>query len=132
MLPSFYQQYKLENDGKEPNVWYLDRNFIQGAVIFAACINGAGAGILWTSQGKYLTDCACNENKGFYNAFFFAFWSSSNSIGNLIAAYILDNNVEKTNLFILFGILSVIGSSMFCFLKKPTSHNIEEQPLIKF
>ena len=85
LLPSIYEQYKLENDGKEPEIWILNRGFIKFIVLFTAGINGAGAGILWTSAGKYIAECACDDNKGFYNAFFFGSVQSSNIFGSLIA-----------------------------------------------
>jgi len=45
--------------------------------IFTAAINGFGAGILWVAQGKYISQCASDLNKGLFNSYFWAFFMSS-------------------------------------------------------
>lgn len=63
ILPSFYQKYNQENDGDMSAApWILNRSFIKFLLIFTAAINGAGAGILWVAQGKFVSVCACQEN----------------------------------------------------------------------
>jgi hypothetical protein len=57
--------------------WILNKNLIKILLILTAAINGAGAGILWVSQGKFISECACDENKGFYNSYFWAIFMSS-------------------------------------------------------
>ena len=69
----------------------MNRNLIKFLLIFAAVINGAGAGVLWVSQGAYVAECACDENKGFFNSFFWAFFMSSQVIGQLIAGFVFKN-----------------------------------------
>ena len=71
MLPVLHNRYKQENSTDDVP-FYLDRDFIQGAVVFGALVNGLGAGIQHSSLGNYISECACEENKGFYNAFFFS------------------------------------------------------------
>lgn len=68
----------------------INRNLIQYAVILTAGINGAGAAILWVSQGKYISECANDSNKGFFNSYFWGFYQSSNIFGNVIAAIVLN------------------------------------------
>jgi hypothetical protein len=86
LLPSSYSEADPEN-----LPWYLDKTFIQYMLIISAAINGAGGGILWTSQGKFIAKCATDENKGFFNSFFWAFYMSSLIIGNITAALVLGN-----------------------------------------
>ena len=57
--------------------WILNKNLIKFLIILTSAINGAGAGILWVSQGKFIAECACDENKGFYNSYFWAIYMSS-------------------------------------------------------
>ena len=84
ILPSFYAQFKIDDPDKL-NSWYMSRGLITFLTLFTAAINGAGAGILWTSQGKYISECACEQNQGFYMGYFWAFFMSSQIIGNVIA-----------------------------------------------
>lgn len=58
ILPSFYAQFTADNDDRI-NSWYMSRGLITFLTLFTASINGAGAGILWTAQGKYVSECAC-------------------------------------------------------------------------
>jgi MFS family permease len=53
-------------------------------------LNGFGAGILWTAQGEYVTECATEETKGFYFSYFFIIFMISQIIGNLVAAFVLE------------------------------------------
>ena len=54
--------------------WILDDSVIKVLLLLTAAINGAGAGILCSSEGKFLTICACEENKGFFNSYFWAYF----------------------------------------------------------
>ena len=58
-------------------------------MLLTAAINGAGAGILWVSQGKFISECANKKNTGFYNSYFWAFFMVSQIVGNLIAIVVL-------------------------------------------
>jgi hypothetical protein len=40
-------------------------------------MNGLGAAILWVAEGKYLSECAVESNKGFFNSFFWSFMQMS-------------------------------------------------------
>jgi len=43
---------------------------------------------------------------------------SSNIAGNLIGAFTVDSGGSKATLFMIFSILSILGSLLFCFLAK--------------
>jgi MFS family permease len=92
-----------------------------------AAINGAGAGILWVSQGIYISQCATNETKGFYNGYFWAFFMSSQIVGNVIAALLLSKGNSQALLFIVFGCCATLGSLLFCTLRKPKIHAPERE-----
>lgn len=61
-------------------------------VILSAVINGLGCGILWTSEGRYVSSCATDETKGFFFGYFYFIFMSSQVFGNLIAALVLKDN----------------------------------------
>jgi hypothetical protein len=63
-------------------------------LLITAAINGAGAGILCSSEGKFLTLCACEENKGFFNSYFWAYFQGGQIAGNLIAAAVLERGAK--------------------------------------
>ena len=44
---------------------------------------------------------------------------SSNVIVNLIGYFVLQQGGNKSLLFIIFGILAVVGSLLFCILRSP-------------
>lgn len=75
LLPSYYAD--LSDKDKENPPFILNKNFITVMLLLTAAINGAGAGILWTAQGKFISECACAENKGFFNSYFWAIFMAS-------------------------------------------------------
>ena len=58
-------------------------------ILLSAGVNGFGAAVLWVSQGKYISQCAIAQNKGIFNGIFWAFYMSSNVLGNLMGAFVL-------------------------------------------
>ena len=52
--------------------WYLNDNFIKFTNCLGASCCGFGAAILWVAQGRYLSTCASNKNKGLFNSVFWA------------------------------------------------------------
>ena len=55
----------------------ISKTLIQVIILIAAAINGFGAAILWVGQGRYISLCANDENKGMFNGIFWAFFMSS-------------------------------------------------------
>lgn len=51
---------------------FLSESFIVIANTIASITSGLGAALLWVAQGKYISDCATPNTKGF---FFGAFWA---------------------------------------------------------
>ena len=85
LLPSLYSEAESTQDLP----WVLNKTFIKCMLILTAVMNGAGAGVLWTSQGKFIAECASDENKGFFNGFFWALYTSSQIFGNITASLVL-------------------------------------------
>ena len=105
----------------------MNRGLITFLTFFTAAINGAGAGILWTAQGKYVSECACDANQGFYMGYFWAFFMSSQIIGNVVAWGVLKSGTNQSTLFVVFAIMAVVGSFTFCFLGKPKQVDDDEE-----
>lgn len=94
----------------------MNPSFIKFMLVFTAAINGAGAGILWVAQGNYIALCACDENKGFFNSYFWCIFMSANIIGSIIGAFSVNSGGSKATLFIIFSVLAIVGSMIFFFL----------------
>lgn len=90
-------------------------------ILIAAAINGFGASILWVAQGKYISICANEENKGVFNGIFWAFFMSSQVFGNLMGAFVLANLTYFTFYCVMTG-LCVGASFFFLLLSKPQVH----------
>jgi len=89
---------------------------IRAVIIITAAINGFGASILWVAQGRYISRIATDENKGTFNSVFWAFFMSSQIVGSLFAALVL----QHTNPFTFYCIMTVIclfASLFFLFLQ---------------
>jgi MFS family permease len=88
-------------------------------LILTACINGLGAGILWVAQGKYISLCATSSTRGFINAYFWTIFMSSQVIGNLMAAHLLNEGADQSTLFLLFAVIALLGSMLMLALGQP-------------
>lgn len=126
LLPAYYAQFTADNETDKLNSFLMKPNFIKAMLVITAAINGAGAGILWTAQGSYMAECACDENKGFFNSYFWSIFMSSNIVGNFIGAFSVDSGGSKATLFMIFSILSIFGSLLFCVLAKNPKKSAKE------
>ena len=61
----------------DSDIFLFKKGFIYFISLFSAAINGFGAGVLWVAEGKYLSECASDLNKGFFFSYFWAFFMSS-------------------------------------------------------
>ena len=89
---------------------------IQAVILLTAAINGFGASILWVSQGRYISRIANEENKGTYNSVFWAFFMSSQLIGSLMGAIVLDN-VQTFVFYCIMTVICLLASLFFLFLR---------------
>jgi len=75
-------------------------------------VNGLGEAIMWVAQGKYIADCATENNKGFFFGYFWAYYMSSQIFGNFIAAVIL-GKISQTAYVIIMTVLTLIAAMLF-------------------
>lgn len=96
---------------------FFSAGFIKFFILISAALCGFGASILWVAQGRYISRIANNDNKGTYNSIFWAFFMSTQIIGALLGALILEN----TNPFTFYSIMTSICflASWFFLLLKP-------------
>ncbi|CDW72384.1 major facilitator superfamily protein [Stylonychia lemnae] len=118
LFPAYYN----ENKEYREQYLYLKTGFIDSMILVSAMINGLGSGILWTSQGKYVSSCATDENKGFFFSYFFFIFMISQILGNLIAAFVIRANGQPTY-YIIMSSLSFFGSLVFLFLTQPSEES---------
>ena len=71
LLPAF------EYSDKNNNSWYFSQLFVYVIILAFSLLNGIGEGMAQTSQGKYIADCATENNKGFFFSFFWACYMGS-------------------------------------------------------
>ena len=69
----------------------VSNGFVGVLTTILSFINGFGEGIAQPASGKYISDCATERSKGFFFAYFWAFYMGSQVIGNLLSSYILGN-----------------------------------------
>jgi MFS family permease len=79
-------------------------------------------GIVQPASGNYIAECATEETKGFYFAFFWSFYMGSQVIGNLIGAFVLNSLPQTTYVLIMLSICTVAVALLF-FLKEPQVHH---------
>lgn len=62
LLPCYYQKYEEKHGSMKGAPGILNRELIQSLLLITGAILGIGAGILWVAQGKFISECACQEN----------------------------------------------------------------------
>jgi hypothetical protein len=89
-------------------------------LMVCAAATGFGGSILWVAQGKYLSNCSNETNKGMYTSIFWAFYISSLIIGNLLAAYVIVD-IPTSEFFMGLVGLVILTAIFFVILPKPDS-----------
>ena len=116
---------------EKANDWFFSEGAIVTVILVTAVVNGFGAAILWVAQGRYISRIADDSNKGTYNSIFWAFFMSSEVIGTLFAALVL----QKTDPFTFYCIMTIVclfASLFFLFLRPvdpstvPTTESVIE------
>ena len=82
---------------------------------------------MFVAQGKYISECADESNKGFFFGYFWAWFMLSQIIGNFIAAMVL-GKLTQSAYFISMTAITTLASMIFVFMKKPISHNLGAVP----
>jgi len=114
IFPAYYSQYPAQRE----KTLVLSTPFIYTMVLLSAAINGMGAGILWTSQGRYISQCATDATKGFFFSVYFIFFQSSQVTGNLMGGLLLDVGSQATYSIAMTAI-SFLAAFTFLMLKAP-------------
>lgn len=58
-------------------VWYYSEGFYFMLNMLISAVSGFFSSLLWVAEGKYISDCATEETKGFYFSYFWAFYMLS-------------------------------------------------------
>ena len=92
VLPALRKEYQdaaKEGDVDVPMSSDSAYNWICFAIIFCAFIAGVGTSLLWVAHGRYVTLCADDTNKGFFNSVFWVFMMACQVIGNILGGTII-------------------------------------------
>jgi MFS family permease len=104
------------------NSFFLSDGFVYIIVIITSTVNGFAMGIVQPASGNYVAECATEENKGFYFAFFWSFYMGSQVVGNLIAAFVL-GHFPQIAYVLLMLFIGAISTALLFFLREPVSIN---------
>ena len=111
---------------EQADLWIFNKNLIKAVILVTAACCGFGASILWVAQGKYLARIANNENKGTFNSIFWAFFMSSQIIGALFAAIVLQNT-DAFTFYCIMTFICLLASLFFLFLKPVDTEIVEDE-----
>jgi len=89
-----------------------------GFLILTAALCGFGSSLLWTAQGKYISECATSETQGLFFAIFGSFFMSSMIVGTLLGSYVI-SNLPLTYFFKLLTVICAVGTLFFLILPLP-------------
>ena len=86
-------------------------------VLVCAALNGGGAALLWTAQGKMIMSYSTDENRGLLFGIFWAMFNSASIVGGLLAFFYFSASASHGSggLFIIFLVLVLLGAA-FSFL----------------
>jgi len=101
--------------------------FIFTVTSVTSVLAGFGEALQWVAQGKYVADCACLQNKGFFFGYFWAFYMASQVFGSLLAAVVLQHS-DLITFYLLMAVVAGASVVVFYFLKDP--HPFEVKPQI--
>jgi hypothetical protein len=109
----------LSKENPESTSFFYSPGFIWVITLFTTFVNGFGQGIAQPASGTFISDCATERSKGFFFAFFWAFYMGSQVVGSLISGVIFSNIPFYWYSIIMFIILVLATIYMF-FLKMPS------------
>lgn len=116
ILPAIKSSYMASTS------FFLSDGFVYTIVIAASVANGFAMGVVQPASGCYIAECATEENKGFYFAFFWSFYMGSQVFGNLIAALVLGHFPQLAYVLLMLFI-GGISTALLFFLREPISIN---------
>ena len=104
-------------------------SFIYVFQLLSAILCGFGGSILWVAQGKYISQCANDSNKGLYNAVFWAFLMTALVVGNALGAFVIARFKASVFFILLTGVCLVAALFLLVLPKPVTSDSAKaEEP----
>ena len=88
------------------------------SVILGSVIGGVGCAISWVAQGKYVSECANEQNAGFFNSVFWTFMAATSLVGNLMGS-VLVTKVTISTLFLILTSICLVSVFVYLPLTKP-------------
>jgi MFS family permease len=119
----------LAKDNPGSGSFFYSPAFIWIITILTTFVNGFGQGIAQPASGTFISDCATERSKGFFFAFFWAFYMGSQVVGSLISGVIFSSIPFYWYPIIMFLILTASTVFMF-YLKMPIvakTNNLRER-----
>jgi len=111
LLPSYYPE------NKDSGSFLFNRTFIIIFTLVSSATAGFGGGILWVAQGKYMSECATDENKGFFLWTFLGILHGL--LNNCKPHFSIDSKREFSKHFVnCYGNSCIFRSLNFSFLNK--------------
>lgn len=95
-------------------------------IIICAFIAGVGTSLLWVAHGRYVTLCADDTNKGYFNSVFWVFMMACQVIGNILGGTII-TKVKQSTFFTGFTILACIAAVWMLGLPTPKPYPADEE-----
>ena len=108
----------LKHENPTSTLFIYSAPFYYTLNILISAVSGFFGSLLWVAEGKYISECASEDTKGFYFSWFWFFYNASQVVGNLIAAVIL-GNFNQVSYFSIMTVTAFLASASFGFLRKP-------------
>ncbi|CDW89596.1 major facilitator superfamily protein [Stylonychia lemnae] len=114
IIPPAYSSQNDTNNG----MIITNTGFVYTTQILIQIIQGICLGLKWVAGGKYISQCATEETRGFYFGIFWGIFMISMVLGSLIAAFISIHFNQTTFLFIM-ATIATLSIVVFSTLAEP-------------
>lgn len=115
----------LKSENLKSTNFFLSNGFVYTVILLGSMSNGFGQGISQPSSGTYISECATERTKGFFFAFYWAFYMGSQVFGNLIAAFVL-GELDQKYFVLVMAVIGISASILLFFLKPPTVQHMHD------
>lgn len=114
----------LSAENPDSSSFFLSNGFIYPVSLIIACVSGFGDALQWVAHGTYIQECATEQTKGFYFAYFWSFYMFSQVIGNLIGAFVL-GSFNQSMFFLIMAGIAFSSTILFVLLPKPLKQKVK-------
>uniref|UniRef100_A0A182YR78 UNC93-like protein MFSD11 n=1 Tax=Anopheles stephensi TaxID=30069 RepID=A0A182YR78_ANOST len=104
--------------------------FVPHVVLLYGCsvVLGAGAALIWTGQGMYLSQCSTGDTISRNSGIFWAMLQMSMFFGNLLVFFTFQGktHIDETTRSIVFAVLiavAIVGLVMLTCLRRPSAND---------